>query len=449
MIRLPNFFKNNGRTAKAGKQIIYSFTLQSIGIVISLLYVPLLLTYLTQEKYGIWLTLTSILGWFSFFDIGLGNGLRNKLGEAFASGDLKLGRKYVSTIYAILICIFSSILFVFHISNFFLNWNSILNTQTIAESELYVLTSIVFSFFLIRFVVQLISVVYLADQKSSISHFVNTLGSLLSFVLVLLLTYSSIHGNLILLGSIVSGIPVLVFIVISIMSFTGKYKAIKPSIKEIDFKLSKGLMNLGAKFFFLQICAIIIFSTSSFFIAQFYGPKEVVAYNIVFKYFQIPIMVFSIILSPVWSAVTDAHIKSDFIWLKKTIKQLNWLSVVFTFGVVLMLIFSQWIFRLWLGNKVIIPWNLSIVMAVYTTMQIWVAPYSNFINGLGKIKLTMSLTFLGIVVYLFLIYLFSNLFTNSTGVVMAIICTSLIGTIIQPWQTHKILNGTATGIWNK
>ena len=449
MIKFPNFLKNNGRTAKAGKQIIYSFILQSLGIVISLLYVPLLLTYLTQEKYGIWLTLTSILGWFSFFDIGLGNGLRNKLGEAFASGDLKLGHKYVSTIYAILICIFSTILFVFHISNFFLNWNSILNTQTIAESELYVLTSIVFSFFLIRFVVQLISVIYLADQKSSISHFVNTLGSLLSFVLVLILTYSSIHGNLILLGSIVSGIPVLVFIVISIMSFTGKYKAIKPSIKEIDFKLSKGLINLGAKFFFLQICAIIIFSTSSFFIAQFYGPKEVVAYNIVFKYFQIPIMVFSIILSPVWSAVTDAHIKSDFIWLKKTIKQLNWLSVVFTFGVVLMLIFSQWIFRLWLGNKVIIPWNLSIVMAVYTTMQIWVAPYSNFINGLGKIKLTMSLTFLGIVVYLVLIYLFSNIFNNSTGVVMAIIGTSFIGTIIQPWQIHKILNGTAKGIWYK
>lgn len=449
MIKFPNFLKNNGRTAKAGKQIFYSFTLQSIGIIISLLYVPLLLNYLTQEQYGIWLTLTSILGWFSFFDIGLGNGLRNKLGEAFASGDLSLGRKYVSTIYTILICIFSSILFVFHICNFFLNWNSILNTRTIANSELYVLTSIVFSFFLIRFVVQLISVIYLADQKSSISHFVNTIGSLLSFILVLILTYSSIHGNLILLGSIVSGIPVLVFIVISIISFTGKYKAVRPSVKEIDFKLSKGLMNLGAKFFFLQICAIIIFSTSSFFIAQFYGPKEVVAYNIVFKYFQIPIMVFSIILSPVWSAVTDAHIKSDFVWLKKTIKQLNLLSVVFTFGVVLMLIFSQWIFKFWLGNKVIIPWNLSIVMAVYTTMQIWVAPYSNFINGLGKIKLTMSLTFLGIVVYLVLIYLFSNIFNNSTGVVMAIICTSLIGTIIQPWQIHKILNGTAKGIWNK
>jgi O-antigen/teichoic acid export membrane protein len=449
MIKFPNFFKNNGRTAKAGKQIIYSFTFQSIGILISLLYVPLLLNYLTQERYGIWLTLTSILGWFSFFDIGLGNGLRNKLGEAFARGDLKLGRKYVSTTYAILICIFSLILFIFHISNFFLNWNSILNTKTIANSELYILTSIVFSFFLIRFVVQLISVVYLANQRSAIDNFINTVSSLLSFILVLVLIHSSVKGNLILLGSIISGIPVLVFIVITIVSYKGRYKVIKPSKNEIDFKLSKGLMNLGTKFFFLQICSIIIFSTSSFFIAQFYGPKEVVAYNIVFKYFQMAIMIFSIILSPVWSAVTDAYVKSDYIWLKKTMKQLNILSAVFTIGVILMVVLSKWFFRLWLGNKVIIPWNLTLVMAIYTIMQIWIAPYSSFINGLGKIKLTLSLTFLGIIVYLMLIFMFSNSFNNSIGVVMAIICTSLIGGIIQPWQTHKILNGTATGIWNK
>ena len=93
-------------TAKASRQVIYSFGLQAISIIISLLYVPLLLNYLTQEKYGIWLTLTSIIGWFSFFDIGLGNGMRNKLTESNAVGDQLLGVKYVSTTYAILICIF-------------------------------------------------------------------------------------------------------------------------------------------------------------------------------------------------------------------------------------------------------------------------------------------------------------------------------------------------------
>lgn len=111
--KLLGFFKNKDRTSKAGKEVVYSFAFQAASILVSLLYIPLLLGYLTQEKYGIWLTLTSILGWFSFFDVGLGNGLRNKLAEAIASGNISLGRKYVSTTYAILIYIFSVVLFVF------------------------------------------------------------------------------------------------------------------------------------------------------------------------------------------------------------------------------------------------------------------------------------------------------------------------------------------------
>jgi len=446
---LNNYFLKSTRTTEAIKQIFYSFLLQGLSIVIGLIYVPLLLNYLTQEKYGIWLTLTSILGWFSFFDIGLGNGLRNKLAQAFAIKDYNLGRKYVSTTYALLIGIFSIILFVFHIGNFFLNWNLILNTQSIANSELYILTSIVFSFFLIRFVVQLISVVYFADQKPSVNNLITTAGNLLSFILVLLLTHSSIKGNLILLGSIISAIPVLLFITISIIAFRGKYRSIKPSYKEIDLTLGKGLINLGAKFFFLQIAAIITFSTSSFFIAQFYGPSEVVAYNIAFKYFQLPVMVFSIIMSPIWSAVTDAYSKSDFVWLSKTIKQLNIISILFSIGIVLMVFVSDWIFKIWIGDKVKIPLSLTIALAFYTIMQVIITPYSNFINGFGKIRLTMNLTFFGISLYLVLIYISGKIFNNSTGVVLAIIIPSFIGGIVQPMQTYKILNGKAKGIWNK
>ena len=448
-IEFDKFFLKSTRTTKAIKQIFYSFILQGLSILIGILYVPLLLNYLTQEKYGIWLTLTSILGWFSFFDVGLGNGLRNKLTEAFATENYNLGRKYVSTTYAILICIFSTILFVFHIGNFFLNWNSILNTDNIANNELYILTSIVGSFFLIRFVVQLISIVYFADQKPSVNNLITTSGNLLSFILVLILTRSSIKGNLVLLGSIISAIPVLLFVVVSIIAFTGRYKLVKPAFNEIDFKLSKGLMSLGANFFFLQLDYIITFSTASFFIAQFYGPGEVVAYNIAFKYFQLPVMVFSIIMSPIWSAVTDAFAKSDFAWLSKTLKRLNILSILFSLGIILMVFLSGWIFKIWVSDKVKIQLSLSITLAFYAIMQVFIAPYSNFINGLGKIKLTMYLTFIGTSMYLILIYVFGNIFTNSTGVVMAIILPNFIGGVFQPMQTYRILNGKANGIWNK
>jgi O-antigen/teichoic acid export membrane protein len=438
---------DQNRTAKAGRQILYSFILQAISIIIGLMYVPLLLNYFTQEKYGIWLTLTSILGWFSFFDIGLGNGLRNKLTEALAFDNKLLGRKYVSTTYALLICIFSLVLIIFYISNNFINWNLVLNTKSVKDHELYVLTSIVFTFFIIRFIVQLIGVIYFADQKPSVNNAINTAGNMLSFLFVFILSKASTNGNLIFSGSVISIMPVLLFILISIYSFNKRYIFLKPSLRTIDFKLSRGLINMGSRFFFMQVTAIIIFSTSSFFIAQFFGPEEVVVYNIVFKYFQLPVMVFSIILTPIWSAVTDAYVKSDYSWLRITLKRLNILSFIFAFGIVFMIFISSFIYKVWIGEKIIIPLNLTISMAIYSMLNILVAPYSSFINGTGKLKLTTSLSFLGILVYLISVFTFSHLFKNSCGVIIAIIVTSLIGAFIQPIQTYKILNRKASGIW--
>src|SRR5690606_3817547 len=117
--------------------------------------------------------------------------------------------------------------------------------------------------------------------------------------------------NLILLGTIISAIPVLLFLVVSITSFNSRYKKLKPTIKEIDLKVSNGLVSLGAKFFVLQISYLVAYTTSNILITQFYGPAEVTIYNIAYKYFYIPVMVYSIILSPIWSAVTDAYFKSD------------------------------------------------------------------------------------------------------------------------------------------
>ncbi|MBK6285962.1 MAG: oligosaccharide flippase family protein [Draconibacterium sp.] len=446
---LINFFRGHTRGAKAKREMLYSLFIDGISVLIGLFYVPLLLNFLTQEKYGIWLTLTSILGWFSFFDIGLGNGLRNKLTEAFANKNMKLGKKLVSTTYALLICIFSVVLLIFHLCNFFLDWNSILNTNTIENRELYILTSIVFTFFILRFIVQIISVVYLADQRPSISKLITTSGNLVSFLIVLILTRVTLKGDLILLGTIISAIPVVLFLVVSITSFNSRYKQLKPSIKEIDLKVSNGLVNFGAKFFVLQISYLIAYTTSNILITQFYGPAEVTIYNIAYKYFYIPVMVYSIILSPIWSAVTDAYIKSDYVWLKKTLKHLNLLSLLFVFGIVFMIIISNWVYKIWVGGDIVIPFSLSLALGLYSITVVIISPFSAYINGLGKLDLTIFLTLFGVPVYLGLAFVFSRWFDNSTGIVLAVLSGQIIGLIAEPLQIHKLLYQKAKGIWNK
>lgn len=444
-----NFFKGKSRGARAKRQALYSLGIKGISLLIGLLYVPLLLNYLTQEKYGIWLTLTSILGWFSFLDLGMGNGLRNKLTIALANNDFGLGVKLISTTYGFLICIFSIVLVVFHISNFFLNWNSILNTNTIDDKELYVLTSIVFTFFILRFIVQIISVIYTADQNPSVSGMIATAGNLISFLLVLILTRLTLNGDLILLGTIISAVPVILFVVVSIYAFNSKYKELKPSVKEVDFKISKSVLNLGVKFFFMQFAFIIVFTTSNFFISQFYGPGEVAVYIIAYKYFEIPAMVFSILMSPVWSAVTDAYAKSDYAWLKKTLKYANMLSVLFAAGVIVMIFLSSWVFKIWVGEKISIPFTLSLALGVYFIVDLFVTPYSYFINGMGKLRIAVSFTFLQILIYFILIFAFRNIFENSIGIVLAILGALISIGIVLVFQTYKLLNNNAEGIWNE
>ncbi len=444
---LLNLRKGQSRTAKASRQIVYSFFLQGIGIIISLIYVPLLLNYLTQEKYGIWLTLSSILSWFSFFNIGLGYGMRNKLTEANAKGDNILGQKYVSTTYATLICIFSAVLLVFHIINPFVNWNSVLNSKTISGHDLYLLTSVVFTFFIIRFIVQLIGIIYIADHKPSINNFITAASNLLSLAVILVLMKFTAQGNLALLGSVITIMPVLLFIFLSIYAFNNRYRHLKPSFKAIDFKLNKGVTSLGAKFFLLQIMGIVLYSTSSVFISQrFGGPSEVVVYNLAFKYFQLPTIVNGIIMGPLWSAVTDAYVKNDFEWLKKTMKRLNVLTVIFFTVIIIMIFMSNFVFKLWIGDKIKVPMHLTILMAIYNAMAIYLAPYSFFINGTGKLKLTIRYSVVGVILYFSSIYIMGHYFTDSTGVMIAIIIPYILSVVIQPYQAKKILAKTASGI---
>ena len=80
------------RTVKAKKNVLYMVVYKGVSILAGLLLVPMTINYVDSENYGIWLTLSSMIAWMSFFDIGINNGLKNKLAEALARKDYMLGQ---------------------------------------------------------------------------------------------------------------------------------------------------------------------------------------------------------------------------------------------------------------------------------------------------------------------------------------------------------------------
>ena len=447
-MKISNFFKGHERSVKAKKNIIASFGIKGISIIVGFLMVRVVLDYLDQTKYGIWLTLTSLLTWFSFFEIGLGNGLKNKLAEALAVEDYGLGKIYVSTTYAILSIIIGLAAIIFLVLNFYIDWTVILNTDKNLAKELSTLSLIVFGFFFLQFVLKLISIILFADQQPAKANSFGPIGNLIALIIIYILTKTT-DGSLIYLGWVLSVTPVLVLVIVTIYLFSRDYKNISPSIKFVNFSYAKDLLNLGVKFFIIQIVGLIIYQSSNIIIAQYFGPGEVTTYNIAYKYFSILLMVSTIIITPFWSAYTEAWVKDDIQWIRNTVKKLIIIWGIMSVGGILMLVISDKFYYLWIGDQVIIPFKLSAALLIYFITFTFGGVFVMFINGVGKVKLQMYTSIIGAVLFILLaILLIKHTDLGIAGLVIASIISNFNGIIIAPIQYKKIINKKAKGIWN-
>ncbi|HXB40146.1 MAG TPA: oligosaccharide flippase family protein [Bacteroidia bacterium] len=437
------------RSLKTKKNILASVLIKCFSIAISFILIPLVLNYLNPTRYGIWLTLTSVIGWFTFFDLGLGNGLSNKLTEALAKNNKELARTYISTSYAIMTLIIGIVYALFVFLFPYVNWTFILNTPTEMSEEINRLVFIVFSFFCLQFIIKLISVILKADQRSAASGGINTFASLLSLTIVFILTKTT-NGSLLWLTIGVSVANILSPLIASFWYFGTDYKHLVPSFKYIKLSSARDLMSLGFLFFIMQFAALILFSTDSFIIDQLYGPEEVVPYNIAFKYFSLITMGFAIITTPFWTAYTDAYHKKDFIWIRRITRKLILFWAFLFFAVIVMLLLSDVFYKIWIGDKIEISLSLSISMACWVLISTWTSIFGNFLNGVEKIHLSLYHSFAMIVINIPLSVFFAKyLNMGSTGVIIGTCVCVLPQVFLHPIQYKKIITNTANGLWGK
>lgn len=304
------FIKGKERSVKAKKNILASFIIKGMSVGSSLVLIPLTINYVNSSQYGIWLTISSIIGWFSFFDIGLTHGLRNKFAEAKAKGDTATAQIYVSTTYAILALIFSGLWILFLLLNPYLSWTKMLNLSATIEPELSLLVIIVVTYFCLSFILKVINAIILADQEPAKASLIDAIPQILSLGIIFVLLRTT-EGSLVYLGIALCLSPIITLISANIILFRKKYKKYKPRFSKIDFSYAKGLFNLGLTFFVIQFAVVVQLETANILISRNFGPAEVTSFNIVYKFFSILSMVFIIFVTPFWSASTEAYFNKD------------------------------------------------------------------------------------------------------------------------------------------
>lgn len=443
--KLNNYFsKGHERTLKAKKNIAISFLLKGCSIVIGLILVPMTINYVNPTQYGVWLTLSSIISWFSFFDIGLGNGLKNKLAETNALEQHNKSVAYVSTIYAILTIISASIFIIFVVVNNFINWPKILNTP---GDNLNQLALIVFGCFCLQFIVQIINTVLTAFHAPSKVSLINLIGQVVIVIVIYILTTNT-KGSLLNLVIVLAGVPILIQFLAGLWYYNTDYKIVAPSFKAINFGYMKDLLRTGSIFFIVQIGALILFQTDNIIITQLFGPEQVTVFNISYKLFSIVTMGFTIILTPFWSAYTDAYVKNDFAWMRNSLNKTIRIWFVLSIVSIAMFFVSPYLYSLWLHGSVKVPASISLAMAFYTIGFNWITLNCYLLNGIGRIRVQLYIYIFSIFVNIPLAILLARFF-NVAGVTLSNIIIFIIMGLALWIQCNKVLNKSATGIWDK
>lgn len=449
--RCRKFFSSgHAQSVQAKRNIAASLAIKGVSIAVNLALVPLVLGYLGSVKYGIWVTLGSVIVWINFFDIGLGNGLRNKFTQAVARDEKGLARSYVSTTYFALACISLGLFAVFIAISPKVNWLKAFNAPPELRPELNALILIVFTFFLLQFIFRILGTVLLADQKPALNNSFNVMANILILACVFALSRSSIRASIAHVGFIYSVMPPLVFLIASLYFYRTWYKEYRPSLAAVDKRHFRSLVSLGGQYFIIHVAYVVLFATNNMIITQVLGPEHVTPYNIAFKYFNIVVMVSSIVVQPFWSAFTFAFAKGDIHWIKGTVSKLLWIAGGLTVVAILMLAFSKIAYHIWIGDQVHIPWILSLSMCLYVVIILFGSSFTAFIMGTGKLRLSVSIVILVTLLNIPLsIWLSKFAKLGSAGVVFATCICNLPTVTVIPIQYFKIINKKAHGIWNK
>ena len=411
----------------------------------SFLAIPLMIRYLGQEQFGVWSTLLTVMSWIIFFDLGVGNGLRNKVAEALAKNDKSEAASYISSGYSLIGLIALMLWIVVTTASFFVPWQIVFNTHTIPEATLRLTVQIATFFVVFNFWVGLIHALLGAVQNTSIT----ALGQLISNVLALLLVFILIKTTEASISHLafVYGISLVVSNILLTLWFYLRNPDLRPK-PYLDKKHVSPLLSVGLQFFTIQLAVLVIFTTDKMLITQLFGPQFVTQYEVVFKLFSVITFAHTLISAPLWSAYTDAYHRKDMIWIKKMLQKQMVIFCGVVLVVILMILLARFIIIMWVGRELEVSLSLTIAIGFFVMISTWNNIYAMFVNGIGRIKLQLYTALIAMLLNIPLALLFTKYFGfGLSGVVLATCVSLLIAAVILPFQVHYIVRDGMKGVF--
>lgn len=401
-----------GMTASAGR---------GISVITSILTVRMTYNYLGAERYGMWMTITSVIAMFGFADLGLNNGLINMVANATGRDDTPGARRAISSTFLLLCAAVAALTVVSGLVFTFITPAKLFNvTSTMAVRE----AGPALIAFYLCFAIQLPLGSVRGTQSGLQKGFHNNLWAMLgtSGALVAMLVAVYRHFSLPLLVLCVSGPPVIASALNGIELFGFSHPELRPSFGYFSRDAARDGLRTGLMYFLLQISFTIGMQTDNVVIAQIMGASSVAAYAVPARMFNLVTSFLIMVSGSMLPAYAEAQARGDYQWIRKSFHRVLLFGTLCTLPITLLLVlFGNKILALWVGPGVQASLPLLAILGVQCLIYAYLQPINFLLNGLGQFRVQVICALINAVVNLGLTILFVRRF----GIVGAVMGTSI------------------------
>lgn len=398
--------RSSERYRRAWLTTLASVAARGLWFLTLFISVPLTIRYLGAERYGLWATITAAVSLLTFADLGLGNGLLNAISEAHGKEDRASAQKYVSSAFFMLSAVAILVTIVFAIAYQFVSWAHVFNVSSAAASrEAGPATAVFFLCFILNIPLGIVQRVQMGYQEGFTNYLWQAAGSLLA--LVGLIVAVVLRAGLPWLILAMSGGPVVAMGINWLREFTRTRPWLFPRWHLLEWAATWRLAHLGFLFLVLQIGAAIAFTSDNVIASRVLGPVAAARYATAQRLFMLAPFAIALAIVPLWPAYGEANARGDSPWIRRTLLRSLALSLT-AVGVpaLILIIFRQPIFTIWVGSALIPSLALAGGLAVWALLYTWGTCVSVMLNALGVIAFQavtttlMALASLGLKIYL-------------------------------------------------
>lgn len=393
LLRLTPFdcATEDGRARERHRRVALTALAAAAAKVISvsslLISIPLTLTYLGAERYGMWMTIGSLIAMMAFADLGVGNGLLNAIAESHGRDDRRKMRRHISSAYAVLGSIAVAILIAFAAGYSFVPWHRLFNVQSgLAQSEAAPALAVFICCFALNIPLSIVQRTQVGLQQGFTANLWQCAGSLLGLagILVAVRTQASLPW----LVAAAVGLPMLAALGNSLLFFGHRRRDLAPRPGMVGKDSIRRIAHTGMLFFVLQVVIAAAYLSDNIIITHMLGAEAVAQYSVPEKMFSVISTVLLMAIAPLWPAYGEATARGDRDWSSRTlVRSLQLVAITSGLLSLVLIIAGPWLLSLWVGHAVSVSLLLLVSLGIWKTLDSVGNALAMYLNGRGMLRI--------------------------------------------------------------